>query len=294
MEKSKIRIALGFLIIVLISLSLTISIQAQTVPQTKGSQNIQTWQLDKGKPANTKPTSSLSDGQVSELSSDANKYAIIIGISDYDGTANDLNYCDDDAKDFYKALTTLYGWNPDNIISLIDGAATKAGITAAIETVREKEGADDEVVFFYSGHGSISNYDIDDDGEKKDECILPSNFPTVGAIWDGELKTQFSTFNSERIMFFFDSCYAGGMIDLAASGRLILMACGENQLSLESSAWVNGQFTYYFVDQGMLKNKADANADGKVTFEEAFVYAKVNCQRQSPTASDNFLNDMLP
>ena len=69
------------------------------------------------------------------------------------------------------------------------------------------------------------------------------------------------------------------------------MACGENQLSLESSAWQNGQFTYY-VDQGIINRKANSNGDAYVTFEEAFDYAKANCQRQSPVANDQFTNDM--
>ncbi len=97
-------------------------------------------------------------------------------------------------------------------------------------------------------------------------------------------------------MFFFDSCYSGGMNDLAGPNRLICMACGENQLSLESDAWSNGQFTYYFVDQAMTNNRAlaDTNKDLDVTFEEAFDYARANCRWQTPVASDSFADDMLP
>jgi hypothetical protein len=290
----KSKIPLAILIIMLISISLFASIQAQTVTQTKGGFDVKASELDKGKPS-AKPTAGITTGIVSELADGGNKYAIIIGISDYDGTSNDLNYCDDDAQDFYNALTTVYSWEPANIIHLTTNAETKkSGILSAIDNLDEKEVAGDEVVFFYSGHGSISNYDIDSDGERKDECILPSDFSTNGAIWDGNLKLLFSSFESTRITFIFDSCYSGGMTDLSAPGRLVLMACGENQLSLESSAWQNGQFSEYFVDQGMLNSKADLNTDGKITFEEAFDYAKANCQRQTPTAKDNFTNDMLP
>jgi len=71
------------------------------------------------------------------------------------------------------------------------------------------------------------------------------------------------------------------------------MACKETQVSWEMSVYENGQFTYYFVDQGMLAGKADANNDNSVTCEEAFDYAKANCQSQMPTPSDNFEDDML-
>ena len=45
-----------------------------------------------------------------------NAYAIIIGISDYSGTANDLDFCDDDASDTYSLLTNDFNYKPENII----------------------------------------------------------------------------------------------------------------------------------------------------------------------------------
>ena len=75
------------------------------------------------------------------------------------------------------------------------------------------------------------------------------------------------------------------------------MACSESGLSYEGLWGDNGQFTYFFVDQGMLASKADKydNIEGvaDVTVEEAFDYAKANCQMQKPTISDSFSNDLL-
>jgi len=271
-----------------------VSVHSQALTQTKGDNNLQASEQDQNKAPNKKPTQGIATGNVSELAKGADKWALIIGISDYAGTVNDLNYCDDDAQDFYNALVNIYDWKPSHIIVLINEQATEAAIMSAIDVLSTREQAGDEVVFFYSGHGSLSTYDIDSDNERKDECIIPYECQQSYFIWDGELKMEFSTFESNRIMFFFDSCYAGGMTDLVAPGRLILMACGENQLSIESSTWENGQFTYYFADQGMLNHKADLNSDQKVTFEEAFDYAKAHCRSQTPTASDSFACDMLP
>jgi hypothetical protein len=58
--------------------------------------------------------------------------------------------------------------------------------------------------------------------------------------------------------------------------------------------WQKGQFTNYFVDREMTGKLADANSDNIVTLEEAFDYAKANCQIQSLVASDGFTNYMLP
>lgn len=257
-----------------------------------------------------------------------NKYAIVIGISDYPGTANDLSYCDEDARDMVSALTSLYGYNETNIISLIDDESTHSptlnasfdNILNAVNTIKGRVARDlspgqDEVVFFFSGHGANGKFTYDDaqdrlqgvDSNGIDEAIVCHNGSQSGQvmyIWDGQLRDWFAGFKTQRIIFIFDSCLAGGMTDLAASGRVINMACSETGLSYESSSWGggHGQFTYYFVDQGMISGrggKYDYNGDGKlyqpkdVSIEEAFDYAKANCRWQTPTISNSFSNDLL-
>ncbi len=286
-------------IIIFSSVAIVVSqplFQAQTQEQaqvkSKGGIGVQDLAVALEKAPSKKPSQGIATGKPVELASGASRYAIIIGISDYAGTVNDLDYCDDDAVDFKNALLET-GWSEQDIVLLINDNATKYEILSAINELEGKEGPDDEVVFFYSGHGStgVAN---DGDDERKDECIIPYECQQDYFIWDGELRAAFSQFESQRMLFVFDSCYSGGMTDLAAPGRLVLMACGEKQLSLESSAWENGQFSYYFADQGLLNSKADLNGDGKIAFEEAFDYAKANCRSQTPAAWDGFLNDMLP
>ena len=80
------------------------------------------------------------------------------------------------------------------------------------------------------------------------------------------------------------------------------MACSESGVSYEGGSWQNGQFTYFFVEQGMSWGQADRydhDGDGilleatDVVVEEAFDYAKANCRMQKPTISDSFSNDLL-
>jgi len=292
--KGKIFAVLLF--VVLINVSLIFVVQPQPQGLSKGGSSAQPWDIYLGKASTPQASKGIiATGVVSE--STAKKYAIIIGIADYKGTINDLNYCDDDAQDFNNVLLNKYGWEKNQITLLINGEATKTAIFEAIDDVTKKAKENDEVIFFYSGHGGNSNHDADYDEEKRDECIVPWEDSFDSLIWDGELKEAFEDCLSKRIMFYFDCCYSGGMTDLAGEGRLICMACRENQLSVETSPWEiweNGQFTYYFVEEGMSTDKADVNNDGMVTFEEAFDYAKANCLRQTPTANDNFTYDMLP
>lgn len=248
-----------------------------------------------GKPVKQAATGALGE----QLGTGAHKYAVIVGISDYPGTINDLEYCDDDADDMYDALTTLYGYSPSNIHLLVDMGASFDAIHNAINDIKSQEVAGDEVVFFFSGHGTNGVAD-DGDREKMDEAIVSHDGSPSGsliAIWDGQLKDWFAGFDTSRIIFIFDSCLAGGMTDLQAPGRVMNMACSENGLSYEDDSWGNGQFTYYFVDQGMTLSKADTydNIAGvaDVTIEEAFDYAKANCQAQKPAISDSSDNDLL-
>ncbi|MEM2083414.1 MAG: caspase family protein [Nitrososphaerota archaeon] len=256
----------------------------------------------KGKPAPPTATGMLGDSPP-DLD---HKWAVIIGISDYYGTANDIKYADDDALDMLNTLIEVYGYQRDHIKLLISdynvNNATKSEIINAIEWLRGSEKAEDEVVFFYSGHGARGKAN-DGDKESIDEAIVPYECTAESLIWDGELKTLFAEFETSRIIFIFDSCYSGGMTDLKADGRIVVMASTENGLSYEGDEWQNGVFTYYFVDKGMYQGLANTHnypeieGDEPATIEEAFDYARANVPSvvpQTPTISDSFENDLLP
>ncbi|MEM2327417.1 MAG: caspase family protein [Archaeoglobaceae archaeon] len=246
----------------------------------------------KGPKGQGKPATSAT-GVPIPLGEGKNKYAIVIGISDYPGTENDLNFADDDAIDMYNALVNIYGFPEENVHLLINSNANYSAIESAVNAVKQKAKEGDEVVFFFSGHGARGKAN-DGDKEAIDEAIVSHDGKNLVYIWDGELRDWFRDFKTTRIVFIFDSCLAGGMTDLKADGRIIVMATTENGVAYEFSDLENGQFTYYFVDEGMLQRMADTTPnDGNVTVEEAFDYAKANCIYQSPTISDSFTNDLL-
>lgn len=258
----------------------------------------------RGRPAGRgRPVRQAATGVLGTPSS-GDKYAILVGISDYPGTANDLQYSDDDAQDIRNALITLYGYSSDNIHLLLDLDASFTAIQNAINDIKSKAVAGDEVVFFFSGHGTKGKVD-DGDKENIDEAIVSHDGNPSGSliyIWDGQLRDWFADFNTSRIIFIFDSCLAGGMTDLKGTNRIINMACSESGVSYEGGLWQNGQFTYFFVEQGMSEGQADRYDHDNdsilpeatdVVVEEAFDYAKANCQMQKPTISDSFSNDLL-
>jgi len=79
----------------------------------------------------------------------------------------------------------------------------------------------------------------------------------------------------------------------ASSGRIVTMACRENELAGESGSVENGFYTYLVVDEGMLQGLADADGDGTVTVEEAFEYCSSNMRSYSPSQRP-VMNDQYP
>lgn len=283
----------------------------------------------KGKPSTSpdndkknRPSGGAATGVLGEpLPAGANKYAVVIGICDYPGTANDLCWSDGDSLNMYKALVNLYGYSPENIYLLRDtepkkptdpeypeiindGPATYDNIWNAVSAIKGMVQAGDEVVFFFSGHGG-SGIAADGDKEIIDESIVVHNGTSLVYIWDGQLKEWFNGFKTSRIIFVFDSCRAGGMNDVAADGRVINMATGETKVAYVYSTGVVGQvegegvFSHYFVNEGMSKGKADKYDNipfvPDVTIEEAFDYTKGSIPKylQTPVISDKFINDLL-
>lgn len=183
------------------------------------------------------------------------KWAVVIGISDYQGTGNDLLYPANDAMDMYNYLVAK-GFPTNHIVRLLNSQATANNIIAAIDWMNAHEThTTSTCVFFYSGHGTtITGYD-DGDSEYVDECIVSYD---LYLIVDGQLRQEFQTFNSHKILFAFDSCYSGGMNDLQGTGRVIDAACQETQYSWDgTSSMHNGVFTYYYMQGLSAYNSAE-------------------------------------
>jgi len=189
------------------------------------------------------------------------KWALIIGIADYKGGANDLWHPDEDAAEMYSELVDQQGYPAGNVKMLTNRAATASAILAAIDWLMANEKAGDEVVFFYSGHGFRAEDSVGWDGDSEsdgyDEGIV--SYDLYG-LPDGMLKEKFAAIESTKFALLFGSCHSGGMFDdnddLQQTGRIIASACKADQFGWDYSALGNTLWGYYFVDQGLLNNNA--------------------------------------
>ncbi len=101
--------------------------------------------------------------------------AVICGISDYEGTANDLDYCDDDAQGIYDTLLASPNWLSGHMQLLLDDQATEANVHSAIQIMGSNALPSDICLFYFSGHGGgdLADADGDEGGDGYDEYLCP-------------------------------------------------------------------------------------------------------------------------
>jgi hypothetical protein len=224
------------------------------------------------------------------------KWAVIIGIADYQGRSSDLWHPDEDAKEMYTELTTQRGYPKANVKLLTNRAATASAILSAINWLIANEKAGDEVVFFYSGHGyrapDSEGWDSDTESDGYDEMIVTYDFY---GLPDGWFKQKFAAIESTKFALMFGSCHSGGMFDdddddLQGTGRIIASACKADQYGWDYLLLGNTLWGYYFVDEALLDNRANS-----VETAHAYAYPRVIAEQpdSQPQLYDNYPGDFI-
>ena len=184
-----------------------------------------------------------------------NKYALVIGISDY-ADFSDLSYCDNDARAWEHYLR-VKGYE---VRILVDSQATKNAILEGIQWMESMETNESDCAFTFSGHGvyEFGSY----------ICPYDSSLNSYNRdISNSEFGDAFDNFDSEHIFFFFDSCYSGGMDAVTGQGRYVTQSSGIHEISYEHYSEQNGLWTYYFLEWGLTDNGYE---DMSVCFDNAY------------------------
>lgn len=206
------------------------------------------------------------------------KWALCIGISDYEGTDIDLNYCDDDARDWANFLNSQ-GYN---VVLLLDREATADNIEAKINELLANEDADDYVVFTYSGHGVKYR--------KYGSCMISTDKVYITHGW---LEAKFDAADSSHIYFAFDACQIGDFRGVVKEGRVGAFASNRDYSYDGTADMKNGVFTYYQMEgwNFYISFEDDAAYAVQKMEEWASSYAGVNVD---PFYVDSYSGDMLP
>ncbi len=153
-------------------------------------------------------------------------YALVYGVSDYTGTANDLYYTDDDAVALADLLSSK-GWN---VTLGINEGASLSSITQDVNDISSQMSEEDRLLFYFSGHGLILDLDggePDSASNTYDEILaLHGSLNTIfdfvqgdtGAdvlsvtLSDDSLADLLSTLPSTNKTVIIDACFSGGFI----------------------------------------------------------------------------------
>lgn len=207
-------------------------------------------------------------------------YAVIVGVSDYDGVFNDLRYADDDATYFYNQLIKSMPRETQagKVVRLLNKEATASNVINALTSTFGQSSENDYVIFYFSGHGSPG------------EFIPVDHYSST--ITHDQIKNLFKQTNAKYRLCIADACFAGSIgnedsysSSTAASQGLkdsrlaVILSSKSSQTSLENSSLKQGLFSFYLI-KGM-RGAADLNKDKYVTAGELFLYTRTRVNAQS-------------
>lgn len=221
-------------------------------------------------------------GWIGAVQAYENTYAVIVGVADYKNLKpdkGDLKFTINDVNAFNEFLKSKKGGSvpASNIVVLTNAQASKQNIIDKAKALFAKAKKNDRVIFFFSGHGNkgyFMPYDAGDIGDR--------------LLYFDEIKSIFRCAKCNTKLLFADACQSGSMkTNLATKKELknnmdkgkkaadnmniaVMMSCSDGEMSVESSAWNQGLFTFCLMEG--LGGKANRDGNRYITIQELFHY----------------------
>jgi len=172
--------------------------------------------LDCGTAGDGKPPDVvITDPPGDPFPSQPNKYAVIVGVSKYWDSSMDLHGPQNDVTEIWTLLKDVYGFPQENLRVLVNERAKEHHIIDRLEWLLSNTEAGDELVFYFSGHGSqLRDRDGDELDDGMDEFVLPHDFTwdTTHYIIDDHLYDIFKDLApGANLTMICDSCHSGTM-----------------------------------------------------------------------------------
>ncbi|MGK7894700.1 MAG: SUMF1/EgtB/PvdO family nonheme iron enzyme [Xenococcus sp. (in: cyanobacteria)] len=257
------------------------------------------------------------------------RWAVIIGISQYKHKPWNLNYAHCDAQEFHQILLSDIGgsFKKENIRLLIDENATKSNIEDALLDFLQKPDKDDLVIMFFACHGAP------DPNRPENVFLLPYDTnPAKIAATGIPMRVindlfEYNTLLSKKVVILADTCHSGSiggnigkdikirgqdeeyvnelinkyLQGLAESkeGLALLTSSEAREVAREGEKWGGGHgvFTHYLLEG--IKGAADEDKNGIVTVGELFEYVRENVKkatsnRQHPSIGTSPFDRKMP
>lgn len=145
------------------------------------------------------------------VNSKPKKYALLVGLNKYALPNADLNGCVNDVNAMWEMLVNRYGFEADNIRTLIDERATKQAILERIHWLTEVASEGDILLYHHSGHGShLRDRSGDELLDHEDECLISYDHDWDDPLLDDEIAKAFKKIpEGARLVFVCDTCLSG-------------------------------------------------------------------------------------
>jgi WD40 repeat protein len=178
-----------------------------------------------------------------------NLHVLAIGANTYTGLFGALKYARPDAETIANLVQTS---KPDTygeviVTDLVDGDATREGVTKALEDLSARSAPQDSVVVYVGGHGFKDDaggyHFIPPDMASLDELGTRS-------VDQSLLVDKLSNVRVENLMLMLDTCYSGAFPAAAAgninneTGFMVLTASTKYEEALDGHDGNNGVFMY--------------------------------------------------
>ncbi|MCM1319929.1 MAG: caspase family protein [Muribaculaceae bacterium] len=215
-------------------------------------------------------------------------YLVAVGVNNYSqfgGRVQNLTAAKADAY----AVTELYVHKSNaEYMLLCDRNATTGSILNAIRKMARSAGADDRIVFYFSGHGYKNG-------------VVAYN----GQVSFADIRKALMQSKSRSKIMIVDACNSGGSRKSSSTSSsaynaakkadvMLFLSSRDNENSQELPYKGHGLFTYWML-RG-LKGEADTNRDGKVSAKEIFNYVHTGVsktqRKQHPVMWGNFNGNM--
>jgi len=227
------------------------------------------------------------------------KWAVVIGISDYRADGLDLRYADRDAEAMRDFLIEKGDFRPERVKFLSDQRATHEGIRSALFSFLAATQPDDMVLIFLAGHGVQDAVNPDNFFFLAHDSEVGDLGGTAIPMWDlGNVMDY--TIRAQRILVFADTCHSGAALDRGGAndgkslnffnkylevlakkkGRLVLTASQAHENSLETAKLAHGVFTNSIL-LGLRGSADDNPADGVVTAGELVDYVRAKVPEET-------------
>ena len=239
------------------------------------------------------PVNNSRNAVISAVDKTATMYLVVIGINKYQNEKLSLNYALADATAFKdeieKDAKTVLGNVKTFFVT--DNTADKKGITDALTEVQKNAKPQDLFVFYYAGHGYISD-------KTKEFYLVPTDVADIKNVDEVLLQKGISAkmlqtyaidIQAQKQIFILDACQSAGAFEALltadanqqkslavvsrSTGTHWMAASGSKQYAQEFATLKHGAFTYVLLQA--LQGQAAANKMITVNGLKTFMQVQV-------------------